>query len=155
MFFFVGIYIMLVSLMMSTTGGKPWSSHSGRILLLAHGFLLISPALASIGLIPVEFEVSVLFSLLPLHTKPLCTNRYTPTVSQRAVVYQQINPDKVSKYVSNGDFVRFVARQRRQSGPVHFATLIFIYQVDGITLVFCVCRTSWFREEAPILDGNS
>lgn len=29
-FFFVGIYIMLVSLMLSTTGGKPWSSNSGR-----------------------------------------------------------------------------------------------------------------------------
>lgn len=29
-FFFVGVYIMLVSLMLSTTGGKPWSSNSGR-----------------------------------------------------------------------------------------------------------------------------
>ncbi|CAN0097586.1 unnamed protein product, partial [Ectocarpus sp. 12 AP-2014] len=54
-FFFVGIYIMLVSLMLSTTGGKPWSSNSGRCLLLAHGVLLISPVLSELGIIPEEW----------------------------------------------------------------------------------------------------
>ncbi|CAN0313296.1 unnamed protein product [Pylaiella littoralis] len=54
-FFFVGIYIMLVSLMLSTTGGKPWSSNSGRCLLLAHGFLLVSPVLTKLGVVPTSW----------------------------------------------------------------------------------------------------
>lgn len=57
-FFFVGVYIMLVSLMLATTGGKPWSSNSGRTLLLAHGILLVSPALTRIDVIPDEYGVS-------------------------------------------------------------------------------------------------
>lgn len=58
MFFFVGVYIMLVSLMLSTTGGKPWSSNSGRTLLYAHACLLVSPALTRAGIIPDEYGVS-------------------------------------------------------------------------------------------------
>lgn len=56
-FYFVGVYIMLVSLMLATTGGKPWSSLSGRIMLLAHGLLLVSPAIAFTGILPTKYEV--------------------------------------------------------------------------------------------------
>lgn len=56
-FYFVGFYIMLVSLMLATTGGKPWSALSGRIMLLAHALLLISPALSVTGLIATKYEV--------------------------------------------------------------------------------------------------
>lgn len=71
-FFFVGLYIMLVSLMLATTGGKPWSSNSGRILLLAHGFLCVCPLLVVFGIIPNKYQVNPLmhFSMRAVKCTP-------------------------------------------------------------------------------------